>query len=398
MSPFSNVRVLDLSWVVAGPAVGRVLADYGAQVIRVESTSQLDAARLIGPFHGGERGPEQSVLYGDVNAGKLGITLDLKRPEAQQIVRELAAVSDVVVESFAPGRLAGWQLGYDDLRAVNPGLVMLSTSLLGQTGRYSRIAGYGNVGSAFSGFQALVGWPDRAPYGPYGPYSDYVAPRFALADLLAALDHRRRTGEGCYLDVSQVEAAIQFLAPQVAAYSREGQVAERHGNADPGMAPHGVYPCSEPDSWVAIAVESDAQWGALAELLGVTDEVLATSAGRTARAAELDRVVTAWTSVRPVHDVEALLQERGIPVHRCLSSMDIVDDPQFAHRGHFVQLTHPLHGTTTVHSTRFHLSATPAVTRAAAPLLGEHTRTVLRDVLGYTDERIDGLADAGVLT
>jgi crotonobetainyl-CoA:carnitine CoA-transferase CaiB-like acyl-CoA transferase len=212
----AGVRVLDLCWVVAGPAVGRVLADYGAEVVRIESSTRLDTARLIGPFHGGTQTPESSILYGDVNAGKLGLSLNLKLEPARDVVRDLVRRSDVVLDSFSPGVMESWGLGYEQLRALNESVIALSTSLMGQTGPYGRFAGYGNIGAAMSGFQSLVGWPDLPPFGPYGPYSDYVAPRFALVVLLAALDRRLDTGEGCYIDVAQVETAAHFLAPQLA--------------------------------------------------------------------------------------------------------------------------------------------------------------------------------------
>jgi len=399
LRPFSGLKVLDLSWVVAGPAVGRVLADYGAEVIRVESGTRLETARLVGPFHGGSFAPEASVCYGDVNAGKLGMTLNLKLEAARDVVRDLVRRSDVVIESFSPGVMERWQLDYEHLRELNPALIMLSTSLMGQTGRYSRFAGYGNIGGAMSGFQSLVGWPDRPPLGPYGPYSDYVAPRFSLVALLAALDHRLETGEGCYLDVSQAEATVQFLAPQLADYFASGQVAERLGNRDQAMAPHGVYACAGEDSWVAIAVRSEAEWHRLAGLIGrpelAGDSRFATVADRLARAEELDAIVGAWTAEQVAGDVESLLQGHGIPAHITISSTNALADPQFAHRGHFVELPHPIHGTTVVHSSRYRLSETPAITARAAPTLGEHTEYVLREILGYDDERLRTLEGAG---
>src|SRR5262245_26494443 len=164
--PLADLRVLDLSWVVAGPMVARVLADYGAEVIRVESSTRLDTSRLIGPFHGGTQTLESSILYGDVNAGKLGLTLNLKLEPARDVVRDLVRRSDVVIESFSPGVMERWGLGYERLQELNARVIVLSTSLLGQDGPYRNLAGYGNMGAAMAGFQALVGWPDRPPLGP----------------------------------------------------------------------------------------------------------------------------------------------------------------------------------------------------------------------------------------
>jgi crotonobetainyl-CoA:carnitine CoA-transferase CaiB-like acyl-CoA transferase len=385
----SGVKVLDLSWVVAGPAVGRVLADHGAEVVRVESATRLDTARLIGPFHGGTQTPESSALYGDVNAGKLGLTLNLKLEPARDVVCDLVRRSDVVLESFSPGVMEAWGLGYEQLRELNESVIVLSTSLMGQTGPYGRFAGYGNIGAAMSGFQSLVGWPDRPPFGPYGPYSDYVAPRFALVVLLAALDRRLDTGEGCYIDAAQVEAAVHFLAPQIADYEATGRVAERNGNRDAEMAPHGVYPCAD-GSCVAVAVRDGEDWRAFAELLGVAAD--ATTAD------QLDELVAAWTAARTGVEVESLLQAQGVPAHVALDSESVLRDPQLVARGHFVELEHPLHGRTVVQAPRHRLSETPAVVERAAATLGQDNDHVLRDLLGYDDARIAHLNEIGALT
>lgn len=400
----SDLRVVDLSWVVAGPAVGRVLADYGAEVVRVESSTRLDTARLIGPFHGGTQTAESSVLYGDANAGKLGLTLNLKLEAAREVVRDLVRRSDVVVESFSPGVMERWALGYPRLRELNESVIMLSTSLMGQTGPYGGFAGYGNIGGAMSGFQSLVGWPGRPPLGPYGPYSDYVAPRFALVLLLAALDRRARTGEGCYIDLAQTEAAIHFLGPQIADHAATGRVAEAAGNRDPETAPHGVYPCLDDGSdvggsWVAIAVRDDEEWRALAELMDLpADNRFETTAGRLAHADELDELVGGWTATRIAAEVEALLQAHGIPAHVALSSVSALGDPQLAARGHFVELDHPIYGKTVVQGSRYRLSETPAVVERPAPTLGRDNDHVLRHILGYEDERIAALDEIGALT
>jgi crotonobetainyl-CoA:carnitine CoA-transferase CaiB-like acyl-CoA transferase len=393
----SGLRVLDLCWVVAGPAVGRVLADYGAEVVRVESSTRLDTARLIGPFHDGEPTAESSILYGDVNAGKLGLTLNLRLEAARNVVRDLVRRSDVVLEAFSPGVMEEWGLGYDELRAVNERVIVLSTSLMGQTGPLGRFAGYGNIGAAMSGFQSLVGWPDRVPFGPYGPYSDYVAPRFALVILLAALDRRAETGAGCHIDVAQAETAAYFLAPQIADYLTSGHVAERMGNRDPGMAPHGVYPSAD-GAWVAIAARDADDWHALAELMGVADDRYAAVVGRLERADELDDLVGAWTATQTAAAVESLLQERGVPAHVALDSDTALLDTQLVARGHFLKLEHELYGKTVVQGSRYRLSRTPAAVTRAAPTLGRDNDHVLRDLLGYDDARVEELAASGALT
>jgi crotonobetainyl-CoA:carnitine CoA-transferase CaiB-like acyl-CoA transferase len=396
MSALAGLRVLDLTWVVAGPAVGRALADHGAEVVRVETRTRPDTSRLIGPYHDGAPSLESSILYGDVNAGKLGLTLNLKLEEARDVLRDLVRRSDVVLESFSPGVMDAWGLGYESLRALNEGVIMLSTSLMGQTGPLGRFAGYGNIGAAISGFQSLVGWPDRMPFGPYGPYSDYVAPRFALVILLAAIDRREETGEGCHIDLAQTEAAAHFLAPQLVDYRATGRVADRMGNRDVGMAPHGVYPSAD-SRWVAIAVRDDADWRALAREMGIDDERFATTDARLAHADELDELVAAWTASQSAADVERLLQSAGVPAHVALASDTAPSDEQFVAREHFVPLEHELYGTTVVQGSRYRLSRTPAVVYRAAPTFGRDNDHVLRDLLGYDDARIASLEKIGAL-
>ncbi|MBV9448911.1 MAG: CoA transferase [Streptosporangiaceae bacterium] len=408
-----GLKVADFSWVVAGPVVGRALADFGATVVRVESATRIETARMMQPFYDGKPGRENSALYGTCNAGKLGLTLDLRRPEGQAVARDLIRWADVVIESFSPGQMARWGLDYDSVRADNPSVIMLSTSLMGQTGPSAKLAGYGNIGASASGYQDLVGWPDRPPIGPFGPYTDYVGPRFSLVLLLAALDHRRRTGEGRHLDVAQSEIGVFLLSPQLAGYFDRGTIAVRRGNADERFAPHGVFAClAEGDSggdsggaadrFVAIAVTSDAQWRALASEMErpalADDPRYATAAARLAAAAELESVVASWVAGQRAADVESRLQRRGVPAHVCASSADWTRDPQLAHRGHLRALPDPAFGTATVEGPRYLLSRTPGSVHRPAPRLGQDSEYVLRTMLGYDTGDIERLAAAGVLT
>ena len=226
-----------------------------------------------------------------------------------------------MLESFSPGQMQRWGLDYASLSAHHPDLIMLSTALMGQTGPDARLAGYGNIGAALSGFQNIAGWPDRPPLGPYGAYTDYLGPRFSLTTLLAALDHRQRTGDGCYIDVSQVEAGVYMQSPEMADYARNGAVVHRIGNADRVFAPHGVYRCRPEDDgterFVAIAVRTDEQWRELTTLIGradlAADARLAVAAGRHAQAADLDLALDAWTTGQRAEDVERRLQDSGHP-------------------------------------------------------------------------------------
>ncbi|MEE9276931.1 MAG: CoA transferase [Dehalococcoidia bacterium] len=397
----ADVKILDFMWVIAGPTATRVLADYGATVIRVESQTRVETARTLQPFHGGEAGPENSGMYGNYNAGKLGLTLDMGKEEARDVVRDLVRWADVVAESFSPKAMRAWGLDYESLTAIKPDIVMLSTCLFGQTGPLSRIAGFGTMGAALSGFVNLAGFPDRDPIGPFGAYTDFVAPRFTVASILAALDHRDRTGEGVYIDQAQAESSLHFLSPALLDYSVNGRVAARDGNRDPDMAPHAVYPAAGDDSWVAVAARDENEWQRLCATIGrpelVDDPRFASLGDRKKNEDALNEVIAEWTSRRPAAEVEATLQAQGIPAHTVQSGSAVYADRQMQHRGHFVELEHPIHGTTVVEGSRFKLSRTPAAYRGSAPTYGRDNEHVLKEILGYDDERVTELIVAGAL-
>jgi crotonobetainyl-CoA:carnitine CoA-transferase CaiB-like acyl-CoA transferase len=399
-----GLKVLDLSWIVAGPLIGRALADFGAEVVRVESGTRVETARLMQPFHGGVAGVESSALFGTSNAGKSGLTVDLGQQRGRDVVLDLVDWADVVVESFSPGRLAQWGLDYGTISQRKPEIIMVSTSIAGQDGPWSHLAGFGNVGASVSGFQDLVGWADDVPLGPFGPYTDYVGPRFGLVALLAAIEDRHETGRGCYIDVAQLESGVYFLSPQVAHESWDGTVAGRLGNGDLVMAPHGVYRAADEGDerrHVAVAARDDGDWERLCDVLGRGDlrgrDDLATAAGRRAARDELDEAIDGWTRSRVAVDVEELLQSAGVPAHLSASSADLGADAQLAHRQHYVRLPHELHGETVVEGPRWQLSETPGAVRSAAPMLGQHNEHVIVDVLGYSRDTFDDLTREGVL-
>jgi len=399
--PLAGVKVLDLMWVMAGPAASRVLADYGAIVVHVESTKRIDTARTMAPFLGGVAGPENSALFQSLNAGKYGVTLDLSSEQGREVALDLVRWADVVMESFSPKAMRAWGLDYQSLRAIKPELIMLSTCLMGQTGPLAGFAGFGSLASAISGFHNLTGWPDRPPAGPFGAYTDTFAPRFTAAAVLAALEYRRRTGRGQYLDQSQAEASLHFLAPALLDYTTNGRVLGPLGNRDPAMAPHGVYPAAEEERWVAIAVEGDAQWRSLCDLMGrselAAEARFATATGRLACQDELDGIVASWTRGRSARELEALLQSRGVAASAVESSSDLSEDEQLRQRDLLVDVEHEVHGTIPVEGSRLRLSDTPAVIDRAAPTFGRDNHFVLRELLGYGEERIAELVAAGAL-
>jgi crotonobetainyl-CoA:carnitine CoA-transferase CaiB-like acyl-CoA transferase len=384
-APLAGLRVLDFSWAIAGPTVGRTFADYGATVVKIESASHPDACRTVRPFLGGRFGSERSALFHTMNAGKLQLGLDLAVPASRDVILDLARWADLVVESFSPGVMQRLGFDYASLARVNPRVVMLSTSLLGQTGPLSRLAGYGNLGAALAGFLELTGWPDRAPSGPFAAYTDYISPRFAASAVLAALDHRERTGEGQHIDISQVESSIHFLAAYVGETSATGRVTTRSGNADPAFQLHGVFPAAGEDRWVAIAARGDAEVRALARVLGCEPEALD------------ERALAAATRPFAADELAAKLQAAGVPAHAVASSADLARDAQLLARDHFVAVEHPGAGPSTIEASRFMLSRTPAARPTAAPALGGDNERVLRELLGYDDERIGALALAGAL-
>ena len=402
--PLSHIKVLDLSWVVAGPMIGRNLADSGATVIRVESRKKPEVARLTGPYPGGVRELDKSGLYENCNAGKLGITLDMGAAEAREILCDLAAQVDVVVESFATGQMEKWGLGYGVLSARNPGLVMVSTSLMGQSGPWAPLAGFGNIGAAMSGLQMLAGRIGQDPVGPYGPYTDFVAPRLALPVLLAALDDRRKTGQGRHLDISQAEAGMQFIAEAFAMASVTGRGPVAQGNRDPQVVPNECYACAAAPgetSWVAVSVTSDEAWRGLVRATGLAelaDPALATCAGRRTSEARIDAALSDWCRDKFAADVVALLQGAGVAAAVAAAPVDLAADADLAAWDHFQ--TRPRGDGSPAHheACRFKLSATPAEVGRAAPDYGRDTAAVLRDWLGLSDARIEELRAGGVLT
>ena len=399
--PLEGVKILDFMWVLAGPGITRMLADYGATVVRIESTRRPDPARTIGPFQDNNTAPENSGLWGNNNAGKYGITLDLSKPKARSVVLDLVRWADVVAEAFSPKAMPNWGLDYESLRKIKPDIIMISTCLMGQTGPLSSFAGFGNLAAALSGFYNLVGWPDRAPSGPFSAYTDYIAPRFGTVAVLAALIHRRRTGEGQYIDQAQAESALHFLAPALLDCLVNHRVWGPSANYDAYHAPHGVYPARGEDRWVAIACHTEEHWRSLCKVMDqpelAAEPRFGTFNSRQANRVHLDQLLAQWTRQLSAHEIEGRLQAQGVPAHAVQSAADLYTDQQLRHRSHFVEVPHPTLGTTWVENSRFRLCRTPARVERAAPTIGEHNHYVLSSILGYDDEQISALVLDGAL-
>ncbi len=325
-------------------------------MVRVESSSRPDLTRTTPPLHhSGEQFPrEASGLYANCNAGKLGL---------------------------------------EQMRASNPSIVLLSSCLPGQTGTL-QMPGLGNLTTALFGFTTTTRWPGRSASGPFGGYTDVVSPRFGLAALLAALEHRRRTGEGQHLDLSQGECSMHFQATALLDAEVNGAVFEARGNRDAVMAPHGVYPARGSDTWAAIALATDAHWEALAGWLGRPDLAQLSVVERHARHDGLDGLIGGRTAAGEAGELQAQLQRVGVPAHQVQNSAECLADPQLAHRNHYVTVEHALLGPVVVEGPRFRLFRTPGQVTAAGPSYGQHAGHVLADLLGYDAERVQALIGA----
>ncbi|MFN0092030.1 MAG: CoA transferase [Acidimicrobiales bacterium] len=399
VGPLAGLKVLDFMWVMAGPTSTGVLAQYGATVVRVENAARMDGVRLLAPYYGGKAGRETSAAFASINLGKLSVTLDPNNAAAREVIYDLVRWADVVTESFSPRAMRAWGLDYDSLRRLKPDLVMLSSCLFGQEGPYAFMAGYGTMGAAIGGMVQPTGWPDQPPMGPYGAYTDACAPRMSVAAVLAAVEHRRQTGEGVYVDQSQIEASLHYLLPAILDHQLNGASWDRRGNDDDHMSPHGVFPSAGDDEWVAIAVRDRRDWQALCGAIGrpdwAEDPSLAEVEGRRATGDKIDQAIAAWTALRTPEAAERELQALGVPAHAVLHSGS-PQDPQLTHLGHTVVAPHTGQGERLVERTRIQLTRTPPVA-PHVPALGEHTEQVLRDLLGYDDARIAELRRAGAL-
>lgn len=397
--PLEDVKILDFMWALAGPGATRTLADYGATVVKVESELKPDVLRGVHPFIGEEGGQENALQFHSINAGKMDLTLDLSLPEARDVVLDLVRWCDVLTESFSPKAMENWGLTYDVLREVNPDLVMFSSCLMGQTGPMRLYAGFGTMAAAIAGFYPVTGWPDRIPAGPFTAYTDYISPKLGVMLILSALAERDRTGRGQHIDFSQMEGALHFLATEFADEEINARTAGRAGNADRHMSPHGVYPATGDDRWVAIACETGAHWSALANLLGASADLRGLDAeGRRSHAETIDAAITAWTEPQEAADIEAALQARGVPAHRVNDAADLMADPQIVAREHFLSVPHAKHGHTWVEDSNFDLSRTPGYPLWGGPMFGEHNMEVLEGILGYDPDKIANLVIAGALT
>jgi benzylsuccinate CoA-transferase BbsF subunit len=398
---FAGLRVLELGAGAAGPVATRYFADQGARVIRVESSKRPDFLRTLHLTRDAPHGLDGSPMFVLMNPNKQSIAIDMSRPEGIALVKRLVAWADVVSENFSPKAMAKWGLDYPALRAIRPDLVMVSSCLFGQTGPQRMYPGFGGQGSALAGFNHMTGWPDREAVGPHGTITDSLSPRYVALLVTAALLHRHRTGEGQYIDVSQVETGVYSLSEMIVRCSGRGEVMVRRGNRAEDAAPHAVYPCRGEERWIAIAVFSDDEWQRLCGALGdeglAGDARFASVAGRLEHQDSLDARLAEHTRSCDAFELMARLQDAGVEAGAVQRADDLNRDPQLAHRGHFETLRHAHLGELRFEHYGIELSGSPRRLRQPGPNLGEHTREILSDDLGMTESEIAAMAESGVL-
>ena len=395
---WEGTNILEFGSGAAGPIATRFFVEHGATVLRVESRSRPDFLRVYALGPDNPHGLEGAPMFDGLNVSKRSVTLNLKHPDGVAVARRLATEwADAVIENFAPRAMRGFGLDYETLVEGRPDLVMISSCLQGQTGPHRNYPGFGSQGAALAGFNWLTGWPDREPVGPYATITDSLAPRFVASALAAGLLYRRRTGRGVYLDVAQVEAGSFTLSPWLLDYEIDGVIGTRMGNRSPRAVPHGAFPCLGDDRWVAIACWTDEEWARLSGVLGYDDPSLATLAARLERVDDVEAAVEAWTTTRTREEVAAELQAAGIEAVPVEDFGDLHDDPQVAHRGHFVRFTHPAMGERLYERNGSRLGDAPCAYTRPGPTLGQDNEWVLRDVLGLSEAERERLAAIGAL-
>jgi len=397
----AGVKIVEFGAYAAGPCISKYLANFGARVVHVESQQRPDGFRLqYPPFKDGQVGLNRSGCFAFFNDSKHGVTLDLKNSEGLRLANRLVEWSDIVIENMRPGVMARLALDYESLRERKPDLIMLSTSNMGQTGPHATHPGFGSQLSSLSGFTHLIGEPDGPPYFLYGPYIDFVAVAFGGVAVLAALDHRRRTGEGAYIDLSQFETGIQFIGTAMLDYSANGVVANRDGNRDAFAAPHGCYPCSDGE-WCVISCWDDHEWerfGRTANPAWLTDARFATIEQRKQNEEELNRLIAAWTSSQMAERLMWRLQTRGVHAAKVNRVQDLFTDPQIAFRNIWQQQEHPELGNHKYRMVSYELSETPGSVRSAAPCLGADNEEVFIEWLGLSRREYEELSEKGAFS
>lgn len=393
--PLVGLRVLELGVLVAGPFCGQLLADQGAEVIKIEPPGQPDPLREWGQVkpHG------VGLWFAVVGRNKRCISLDLRKPEGQAVFKDLVAKADIVVENFRPGTLEKWGLGYPVLSAINPGLILVRVSGYGQTGPYAGKAGYASVGEAMGGLRAVIGEPDRKPARAGISIGDTLAANYAVMGALAALHHRANTGQGQVVDASIFESVLAMMESLIPDYQHGGLIRQRTGPILPKVAPSNIYPALDGD--VVIAANQDTVFSRLAAAMGqpelAGDPAYATHTARGANQAELDARIGQWTAELTMAALEALCEAHGVPFGRVYRAPEMLADPHFAAREAIVDVPHPVLGSIKMQNVAPKLSATPGQVRWPGAEPGADDAWAYGTLLGYSPDKIASLVAAGVI-
>ncbi len=397
MGPLESLRVIELGQLIAGPFCGQLLADFGAEVIKVEPPKTGEAMRQWG--RPGKDG--NPVWWSVIARGKRSVTLDLRISEGQAVLRDLVAEADILIENFRPGTMERWGLGHDVLSAINPRLIMARISGFGQDGPYSDRAGFASVGEAMGGLRYISGYPDRPPVRVGLSLGDSIAGINAAMGVLLALEHRHSTGRGQVVDTSIYESVLGLTEAMVSEYDAGGHIRERHGSSLPGIAPSNAYPTHDGRE-IIIGANQDAVFRRLCDVMGAPeladDPRYATHRARGEKTKELDARIAEWTRRHPAEEMVAALCKAGVPVGLAYTAREMMEDPHFAARESIAAVPDPKRGGTLAMQNVFpRLSESPGGIRALGPDLGADTEPVLRGLLGYSVEKITQLEQAGVI-
>ena len=399
--PLSGYRVLDFGWVLAGALPGMVLADMGAEVLKVETRQRMDYMRLGRPIIGDEPDPEQHPLFHNVNRGKLSIAVNTTKPGAIDLIKELVPHCDVVVENFSPGVMDRLGLGYDVLSGIKSEIVMASISSNGQTGPLRDLRAYAPSIGALSGLDSTMGYEGERPLGLKHAYADIVGALHSVFAIVSALHQKERTGQGQYIDVSMLRATVATMGAGLMEYEMTGRVMGPKGNYDPAMAPYGNYPCQGDDAWVSIAVRTEDEWQGLKTGMDnpawCEEERFSSRYSRLENRRDLDDNLSAWTRERTPGYITELLQANGVAAIPVMGAEDRLFNPHFKERGLYSDIEHPSLGVEPVYNIMWNLERTPPSIHRHAPLLGEHNQKIFGGLLGMAEEEITRLEEDQVL-
>ena len=399
--PLHGLRIVDLSMVWAGPMGTRLLADYGAEVIKVESPLQWDLLRGLGLIpRTTDRWYNRSAYFNHNNRGKYGLALELRKPKGRETLLRLCAVSDVIVENYRADVMDNLGIGYEAVKAVKPDIIYVSMPGHGKTGPESGFVSYGSNVEQLAGLVSLTGYEGGEPMKTGFSYGDPMAATSLVAAVAMAIRHRNRTGEGTRVDLAQRENLACFVGEHVVDYSLNGVQRPPTGNRHPWMAPHNVYPCGGTEQWLTIACEDDAQFQALCRVIGqpalADDPRFATMAERKQNEHDLDPLIEAWTRTRGHYDAMFILQRAGVPAGAALTIPELMADPHLRERGQWVPVTHPDAGTWELEAPPWKLSRTPGAAKLPAPGFAQHNQYVFRELLGMGEDEVAALYAEGV--